>query len=83
MIADAIMDASARGDLVLDPFGGSGSTLIACERVGRIARIMECDPLYVDLMIRRWQRLTGQSAILEATGETFDEIAARTQAAAP
>jgi DNA modification methylase len=81
LVADAIMDASSRGDLVLDPFGGSGTTLIACERVGRIARIMECDPLYVDLMIRRWQRLTGQAAILEATGETFDEIAARLKAA--
>jgi DNA modification methylase len=77
MIADAIMDASARGDVVLDPFGGSGTTLIACERVGRVARIMECDPLYVDLMIRRWQRQTGQCAIVESTGETFNEIAAR------
>jgi DNA modification methylase len=62
MIADAILDVTARRDLVLDPFLGSGSTLIAAERVGRVCRAIEMDPLYVDLAIRRWQRLTGQEA---------------------
>ena len=75
LIADALMDASARGDLVLDPFHGSGSTLMACERVGRVCRAMELDPLYVDLAIRRWQRLTGDQARLKG-GETFDDLAA-------
>jgi DNA modification methylase len=74
LVADAILDASARGDLVLDPFCGSGSTLIACERVGRAARLIELDPLYVDLAIRRWMRLTGEEAQLE-TGETFTQRA--------
>jgi DNA modification methylase len=73
MIADAILDVTARRDLVLDPFLGSGSTLIAAERVGRICRAIEMDPLYVDLAIRRWQRLTGQQARRE-DGAAFDAL---------
>ena len=65
MLADAILDVTARGELVLDPFLGSGSTLIAAERVGRVARGLELDPLYVDLTIRRWMRLTGEDAVRE------------------
>lgn len=79
MLADAILDVTARKDLVLDPFLGSGSTLIACERVGRRCRSIELDPLYVDLTIRRWQRLTGEGALLADTGETFDALAAKAE----
>jgi DNA modification methylase len=74
MIADAIRDCSKRGDLVLDPFCGSGTILIAAERTGRKARAMEIDPVYVDVAIRRWQALTGKAATL-TTGETFEEVA--------
>ena len=73
MLADIIKDASHRGDVVLDAFGGSGSTLLAAERTGRRAAIIEIDPLYVDGTIRRWQALTGGTARCEATGETFAE----------
>jgi DNA modification methylase len=76
LVADAVMDSSARGDIVLDTFLGSGSTLIAAERVGRICFGMEIDPLYVDTAILRWQRHTGDSAILARTGQRFDDIAA-------
>lgn len=73
LIADAILDVTARGEIVLDPFLGSGSTLIAAERVGRNCHGIEMDPLYVDLTIRRWQRLTGQSAVRD-DGATFDSL---------
>lgn len=74
MIADAIKDCTRRGDFVLDPFTGSGSTLIACEKVGRRARLLEIDPQYVDVSIRRWQQFTGKDAIHSASGKTFDEL---------
>jgi DNA modification methylase len=74
MLADAILDCSARGDLVLDSFLGSGSTLLAAERVGRICYGIEIDPLYIDLSIRRWERYTGRSAIHIGTGKLFQEI---------
>ena len=74
LVADALLDSSSRGDLVLDPFLGSGTTLMAAERVGRICRGLELDPLYVDTAIRRWQILTGESAILVATGERFEDL---------
>ena len=73
MVADAILDVTARREIVLDPFLGSGATLIAAERVGRLCRGLELDPLYVDLTIRRWQRLTGQSAV-RGDGTTFDAL---------
>lgn len=72
----AITDFSDKGGLVLDLFGGSGSTLIACEKTGRQARMMELDPRYVDVIVRRWQDFTGKKATLEADGRTFDELAA-------
>jgi DNA modification methylase len=75
LIADAILDCSARGDLVLDPFLGSGSTLLAAERVGRVCRGIELDPLYVDAAIRRWQQFTGESAIHAAGGRRFNDLA--------
>jgi DNA modification methylase len=74
MIADAMLDCSARGDIVLDPFLGSGSTLIAAERVGRVCYGMELDPTYIDTTIRRWQTCSGNDAIHAITGKRFDEL---------
>lgn len=62
------------GDVVLDSFGGSGTTLIAAEKNGRIARLMELDPLYCDVIVRRWQGITGKEATLESTGQTFASV---------
>jgi DNA modification methylase len=76
LIADALLDCSARGEVVLDPFLGSGSTLIAAERVGRLCYGIEIDPLYIDVAIRRWQKYTGDHGIHAPTGKSFDEIAA-------
>ena len=81
LVADAMRDCSRRGDIILDPFMGSGTTIVAAESVGRIAYGIELDPLYVDVAIRRWQKFTGRDAILERTGETFDELAARSRSA--
>ena len=74
MVADALLDCSARGDIVLDAFLGSGSTLIAAERKGRICHGIELDPIYVDTAVRRWQRYTGDQAIHASSGKRFDEI---------
>jgi hypothetical protein len=71
LVADAIMDCSERGDLVLDPFLRGGTTVIAAERTGRICYGMELDPAYVDAAIRRWQKFTSIEAIHQATGHTF------------
>jgi DNA modification methylase len=73
LVADAIKDCSKQGDIVLDPFCGSGTILVAAERTGRKARALEIDPAYVDVAIRRWEELTGKSATL-STGGTFEEI---------
>jgi DNA modification methylase len=75
LIADAIRDASKRSDVVLDPFCGSGSTIIAAEKTGRQARTIEIDPAYVDSAIRRWQIYTGKNAYLDGTQSTFEQIA--------
>ena len=77
MIMDAIKDTSKRGEIVLDCFGGSGSTLIAAEKTKRRARLIELEPDYCEVTIRRWEVLAGKKAILEATGETFADVAAR------
>jgi DNA modification methylase len=74
LVADAILDSSARGDLVLDPFLGTGTTVIAAERTGRTCYGIEVDPRYVDTIVRRWQALTGQSAMQESTCRTFGEL---------
>jgi DNA modification methylase len=74
LVADAIKDCSHRGGLVLDPFCGSGTILIAAERTGRKARAMEIDPHYVDVAVRRWQTYSGRNAVLESTGQTFEEV---------
>ncbi|KAB2883321.1 MAG: DNA methylase N-4 [Albidovulum sp.] len=76
LVADAIRDVSHRGEIVLDPFGGSGSTLLAAEKTRRRARLIEIDPLYCDVAVRRWQALTGGSAVLTGTCETFNDRAA-------
>jgi DNA modification methylase len=75
LVADAIRDCSRRGDIILDPFMGSGTTILAAERVGRRAYGLEIDPLYVDVAVKRWQDFTKRDAILKATGKTFDEVA--------
>lgn len=75
LVADAIKDCSTSGGIALDPFGGSGTTLIAAEKTSRQARLIELDPFYCDVIIRRWQALTGMSAVNAATGLTFDESA--------
>jgi DNA modification methylase len=76
LVADAIRDCSRRGEIVLDPFMGSGTTILAAEKVGRRAYGLEIDPLYVDVAVKRWQDFTKRDAILKATGQTFDEVAA-------
>jgi DNA modification methylase len=79
LVADAILDCTARGDIVLDGFLGSGTTLIAAERVGRRCYGLELDPLYVDTLVRRWQALTGESARHAASGRPFNEIQAEAE----
>lgn len=75
LVADALLDASERGDIVLDAFLGSGTTVIAAEKTGRRGYGIELDPRYVDTAIRRWQRLTGQPAVHAVTGQPFDAVA--------
>ncbi len=75
LIERAIVHSSRRGDLVLDPFAGSGSTLIACQKTGRRARLIELDPRYVDATITRWQAFTGEPARLASDGRSFEEVA--------
>lgn len=75
MIADAILDCTKRGHIVLDSFLGSGTTLMAAERVGRICAGIELEPRYVDVAIQRWQRLTGESAVHAETGKSYAEVA--------
>lgn len=74
LIADALRDCSRRRDIVLDTFCGSGSTILAAERVGRRAFAMELEPRYVDVAVRRWQAFTGRDAVHAATGKTFEEM---------
>jgi DNA modification methylase len=77
LIADALRDCSRRGEIVLDAFGGSGSTLIAAEKTGRVARLIEYDQIYCDTIVRRWEQLTGKPATLLSSGETFDALTER------
>jgi DNA modification methylase len=81
MVADAILDCTARGEIVLDAFLGSGTTVIAAERVGRRCYGLELDPGYVDTAIRRWQALTGGHARQAATDRSFDDLAGEAEAA--
>jgi len=77
LVADAIMDCSARGEVVLDGFLGSGTTVIAAERTARRCYGVELDPLYVDTIVRRWQAYTGESAVQASSGRRFGELEAR------
>jgi DNA modification methylase len=77
LVERAIRNSSKSGDIVLDPFGGSGTTTIAAERLGRRGRLVDLDPKYVDVSVQRWQAFAGAEATLEETGETFAEVAAR------
>jgi DNA modification methylase len=71
LICDILLDSTVKRDIVVDPFAGSGTTVIACEKLGRTARVMELDPAYCDLIIRRWQHWTGESAVRVVDGLTF------------
>ena len=83
LIERALVNNSKAGDIVADLFGGSGSTLIACQRRSREARLMEIDPKYTDVIVRRWQTFTGKQAVLDGDGRAFDEVAeARREVAA-
>lgn len=75
LVERALLNSSKSGDIVADLFGGSGSTLIGCERRGRHPRLMEIDPKYADCIVRRYQEYTGKQALLEGDGRTFDETA--------
>ena len=81
LVADAILDCSARGDIVLDGFLGSGTTVIAAERTGRRCFGLELDPGYVDTILRRWQALTGGSARHAVSGRSFDDLVREAEAA--
>jgi len=83
LVERALVNSSKAGDVVADLFGGSGSTMIACERRSRKARLLEIDPKYADVIIRRYQEYTGKPAVLDGDGRTFDEVAGqRVKAAA-
>jgi DNA modification methylase len=75
LVAEAIKDCSRRGEIVLDPFGGSGTTLIAAEKTGRLARLIEFDPAYCETILRRFERVTGKQATSAASRMSFEEIA--------
>jgi len=77
MLEDAILDVTKRDDIVLDPFLGSGSTLVAADRTGRVCRGVELDPLYVDVIVRRYEAATDNPAVLAETGETYHELKGR------
>jgi DNA modification methylase len=79
MVADAIKDCSHRGAIILDPFAGSGTLCMACENTGRTARIMEIDPAYCDVVMRRWQARTGKRAIHGTSGMAFEELEDKVQ----
>jgi DNA modification methylase len=82
LILEMLENSTRRGDVVLDPFGGSGSTLIACHRSGRSARLTELEPRYGDVIVERWQTFTGQRAVLDGDGRSFAEVAAGRRRAA-
>ena len=74
LVERAIRNSSRPGDVVLDPFGGSGTTMIAAEKSGRCARLMELDPKYVDVVVRRWQDHSAKKATRESDGVDFDAL---------
>jgi DNA modification methylase len=82
LVADAIRDVSRPGEIVLDAFMGSGTTLLAAERTGRLGYGLELEPRYVDVAVRRWEALTKRKAVLEGTDKNFAEVAAERAVAA-
>ncbi len=80
LVSDAIMDSTKRGQIVLDPFAGSGTTLMAADKTGRIARCIELDAHYCDVIIRRWETLTDGDAVHQAQGKTFKSLQAESEA---
>jgi len=74
LVERALLNSSKAGDIVADLFGGSGSTLIGCERRGRKARLMEIDPRYADCIVRRYREYVGKQATLDCDGRTFDQV---------
>jgi DNA modification methylase len=76
LLTEAIRDVTRQGEIVLDAFAGSGSTILACERAKRIGYAIEIEPKYIDVAIRRWEAMTGEEAVLEETGESFAEVRA-------
>ena len=81
LVERTIENSSRPGNIILDAFGGSGTTLIAAEKTGRIARLIELDPKYCDVIVRRWQEWTGKEAVREADGRTFVDIEATSNTA--
>ena len=75
LVERALLNSSKSGDVVLDLFGGSGSTMIGCQKLARHSRMMEIDPKYVDVIVVRWQSFTGRAARLEGDGRTFEQRA--------
>jgi DNA modification methylase len=82
LVADALLDCTARGEIVLDQFAGSGTTILAAEKIGRVAYGVEYEPSYVDVAVKRWQKFTKREAVLDGDGRTFDEIAVARSATA-
>lgn len=76
LVERALHNSSKTKDIVLDAFGGSGTTMIACEKTGRRARLIELEPKYADVIVKRWQEFTGKTATLAATGQSFTELEA-------
>jgi DNA modification methylase len=83
LVADAMRDCTRRRDIVLDTFSGSGTTIMAAERIGRRAYAMDIEPRYVDVAVRRWQAFTGKDAVNAESGQTFDQLAERAGAVGP
>ena len=82
LVERALLNSSKAGDIVADLFGGAGSTMIACERRGRKARLMEIDPKYADCIVRRYQEYTGKQAVLDGDARTFEAVAQQRMGAA-
>ena len=83
LVERAIRNSSRPGDVVLDPFGGSGTTLIAAEKSGRQARLIELDPKYADVIVLRWQEYAGAQAVRESDGVKFDDLVGASAAIDP
>ena len=76
LVSDLVCDCSKRGAIVLDAFGGAGTTMAAAELTGRRARLIELEPRYCDVAIKRWERMTGETAVLASASQTFAEVEA-------